>query len=182
VRHKDATYPGQHEAIVPAGLHAAVQAKLADSNNGERAGRRATLEASPLAGKLFDSSGERLVPSHTRKGERRYRYYVSACLLRSAATLATVAPTSPTAEPHASVSSATATKTSTEGWRLPAREIEQAVCTAATLILQQPAVLVPDILAAGLPPERIQGVILSLAQWPRWPAIMFNGWSCRPMA
>jgi hypothetical protein len=34
-------------------------------------------EPSPLAGKLFDPSGAGLTPSHARKGERRYRYYIS---------------------------------------------------------------------------------------------------------
>ena len=35
------------------------------------------VEPSPLAGKLFDPSGAGLTPSHARKGERRYRYYIS---------------------------------------------------------------------------------------------------------
>ena len=82
VRHKDAVYPGQHEAIVPADLHAAVQSRLAESNNGGPGQHRVQVEPSLLAGKLFDHAGERLVPSHARKGERRYRYYVSASLLR----------------------------------------------------------------------------------------------------
>ena len=39
-------------------------------------------EPSPLAGKLFESSGERLTPSHAVKGGRRYRYYISNCLIQ----------------------------------------------------------------------------------------------------
>ncbi len=40
---------------------------------------------SPLVGKLFDETGERLTPSHAVKGNRRYRYYVSSSLLKGAA-------------------------------------------------------------------------------------------------
>jgi site-specific DNA recombinase len=35
-----------------------------------------------LIGKLFDESGEGLTPSHTVKGDRRYRYYVSRSLMK----------------------------------------------------------------------------------------------------
>ena len=55
-----------------------------------------------LAGLLVDARGEWLTPSHAVKKGRRYRYYVSAALITDAGT-------------------------DREGWRLAAREIEEAV-------------------------------------------------------
>ena len=163
VRHKEAVYPGQHEAIVSAALHASVQAKLAESNNGGPGAKRARVEPSLLAGKLFDQAGERLVPSHARKGERRYRYYVSADLLRPAASRAAHAVSSTAAEASATNTEATSSLSSeTSGWRLPAREIEQVVWAAAISILHHPSTLVPDMLEAGVPPDRIEGSIKQL--------------------
>src|SRR6267143_4613723 len=37
----------------------------------------ASLEKSPLTGRLVDENGDGLTPSHARKGERKYRYYIS---------------------------------------------------------------------------------------------------------
>ena len=37
---------------------------------------------SPLAGKLFDETGDRLTPSHTKKNGQRLRYYVSRRLIQ----------------------------------------------------------------------------------------------------
>ena len=46
-----------------------------------RNGMKPTLvEASPLTGRLFNEHGDGLTPSHAVKGERRYRYYVSAAV------------------------------------------------------------------------------------------------------
>lgn len=36
---------------------------------------------SPLAGKIVDEAGERLSPSHTKKGDKRHRYYISQKLV-----------------------------------------------------------------------------------------------------
>ncbi len=61
---------------------------------------------SPLVGKLFDETGERLTPSHAVKGNRRYRYYVSSSLLKGAAGQ------------------------TAQGWRIPAMEIEHNLAAA----------------------------------------------------
>ena len=72
--HKGEVFPGLHDAIVPATLFDEVQRRL-DANRVERKTR--TAHASPLAGKLYLATGERLTPTHTRgAGERIYRYYV----------------------------------------------------------------------------------------------------------
>ena len=39
-------------------------------------------EPSPLAGILFDHTGDRLTPSHAVKKGRRYRYYIANRLIR----------------------------------------------------------------------------------------------------
>jgi hypothetical protein len=62
--------------------------------------------SSPLTGKLFDETGERLTPSHAVKGNRRYRYYVSRSLMKGAAG------------------------TSPQGWRIPASEVERNLAVA----------------------------------------------------
>jgi site-specific DNA recombinase len=36
---------------------------------------------SPLAGRLFDETGDRLTPSHSRKNGKRLRYYISRRLV-----------------------------------------------------------------------------------------------------
>jgi site-specific DNA recombinase len=74
ITHKDAVYPGQHEAIVPMELWDAVQTQLA-SNRDERKIRAGEDEAGLLAGRVFDTQSVRLTPSHAVKGKRRYRYY-----------------------------------------------------------------------------------------------------------
>jgi site-specific DNA recombinase len=74
ITHKDAVYAGQHEAIVPQELWEAVQTQLA-SNRDERKLRAGEDEGGLLIGRVFDSQGVRLTPSHAVKGTRRYRYY-----------------------------------------------------------------------------------------------------------
>jgi len=41
-----------------------------------------------LAGRIFDDRGNRMTPSHARKGGIKYRYYLSSALLQGAATRA----------------------------------------------------------------------------------------------
>ena len=44
-----------------------------------------------LTGLLFDGDGQRLTPTHARKGATRYHYYVSARLVTGARTKTTKA-------------------------------------------------------------------------------------------
>jgi site-specific DNA recombinase len=72
--HKGQCYPGQHAGIVDPAMFGRVQAKLAR----QLAKRKTRIRlCSPLAGKLFDTHGNRLTPTHSKnsKGET-YRYYV----------------------------------------------------------------------------------------------------------
>jgi hypothetical protein len=76
VQHQGRVYAGEHPAIIDGALWEAVQQQLAANRIERRSGARA---ASPslLAGLVYDDVGERLVPSHAVKGDRRYRYYVA---------------------------------------------------------------------------------------------------------
>jgi hypothetical protein len=76
---------------------------------------------SPLVGKLFDETGERLTPTHAVKGNRRYRYYVSRSLLKGAAG------------------------SNALGWRIPAMELEHRLAAALSKILRDQASLVRDL-------------------------------------
>ena len=103
-----------------------MQRRLASKAPVDASGEMRMTHPSPLAGKLFDERGERLSPSHTRKGTRRYRYYIS----------------------HGYV---TGRKDSLQakGWRLPAEALEQfiahAIRTHLSKELGRNLILDPDV-------------------------------------
>ena len=99
VHHHGKVYPGLHPSLVDRDTWDRVQAKLASNVKGERSGERAAA-SSPLAGKIVDEAGDPLSPVHATKGRVRYRYYVSRELQHGR---------------------------SSQGMRIPAREIETAV-------------------------------------------------------
>jgi site-specific DNA recombinase len=74
VLHRNQSYRGEHEAIVPRDLWERVQAQLRSDNGGRRNDVRANC-SSLLLGLLQDGEGNRFRPSHTVKNGRRYRYY-----------------------------------------------------------------------------------------------------------
>jgi DNA invertase Pin-like site-specific DNA recombinase len=76
VAHRGQTYPGQHEAIVEQSVFDKAQAILTD-NRRKRKNGDGVQECSLLADLLFDERGEKLTPSHTSRGPRRFRYYVA---------------------------------------------------------------------------------------------------------
>ena len=76
IAHKDKSYPGEHEAIVPKGLWDKVQQRLFE-NRVERANSGQSSNPSLLTGLLFDDQDHRMTPSHAVKNGKRYRYYVS---------------------------------------------------------------------------------------------------------
>lgn len=75
-RHRDKTYPGQHEAIVGQELFDAVKARLAERSNPVTSsrGKRAV---SLLAGMIHDEHRRPMSPLHTFNHGRRYGYYAS---------------------------------------------------------------------------------------------------------
>jgi site-specific DNA recombinase len=80
IRHKDQTWPGQHNAIIGQDLWNQVQEKLTAASLRKRGGTVSKDQAN-LTGKLFDESGDRLTPTHTIKSGRKFRYYVSNRLI-----------------------------------------------------------------------------------------------------
>ena len=133
IAHKGALYPGQQPVLVDDETWSAVRDQLAANKSDHRRKTKAA-EPSLLAGLLVDARGERLTPSHAVKKGRRYRYYVSAALITDAGT-------------------------DREGWRLAAREIEEAVIRILTDALTSPASLVERIAAAGMPSDQVRKLL-----------------------
>jgi site-specific DNA recombinase len=114
IRHKHERHPGLHEAILQREVWERVQ-QLLHENAARGRGASNRSIASRLAGKLFDADGQPLYVQGATKGRRRYRYYVSRCLVNGSA------------------------KDNRKGWRLAAPEIERAVAIAARYILSDHA-------------------------------------------
>jgi site-specific DNA recombinase len=77
---------GEQPAIVDKDLFEAVQAKLTAQVNNHQA--QWTKSEGLLIGRLFDDRGNRMSPSHARKGNVKYRYYLSSALLQGTAARA----------------------------------------------------------------------------------------------
>lgn len=112
VVHKGTRHPGLHQPIIEQALWDQVQASLSENRVEHRSQTRARVP-SPLAGLVFDSSGERLTPTHSRRASLRYRYYVSQTLVIG--------------RPRSDVAS--------KRWRIPAIELENTVQAALTSFL-----------------------------------------------
>ncbi|MGE0416991.1 MAG: recombinase family protein, partial [Acetobacteraceae bacterium] len=120
--HKGEAFPGEHDGIIPRALWDRVHAIIQESPR-TRAGRSRAQTPALLRGLLFGSDGRALSPTHTRKGGRLYRYYVSQAVLKGEANDAPFR-------------------------RLPAREIEGVVIDQVRAILRQPEIVVGTWLAA----------------------------------
>lgn len=101
IQHQDNIYDGQHEAIINQELWDAVQARMAD-NTKERFSRNNSKSAAILTGLIYDETGDRLSPVHAMKKGVRYRYYISNRLSNGRTQ-------------------------QTDGWRIPADQLEQPV-------------------------------------------------------
>jgi len=125
IRHKRVSHPGQHEPIVERSLWQRVQEMLKQriARQGSGTNRRTP---SLLMGKLFDENGEPLYACGSKKGDRRYRYFVSRKLVRGA------------------------DKTRDRGWRISAQEIEHTVMAAARQMLSDRGALASTLKACGL--------------------------------
>lgn len=80
--HKGSAYPGQHEAIITWDLWNKVRSILKESPRVRSNHTRAQTPAL-LKGLIFGADGRAMTPVHTRKGDRLYRYYVAAKLLKA---------------------------------------------------------------------------------------------------
>ncbi|MFZ3585472.1 recombinase family protein, partial [Loktanella sp. DJP18] len=103
IRHRKAIHAGQHPAIIDPARWDRIQAVMQDGAAKARDAQVGT-RSSRLCGKLFDETGDRLTPSHTKTRQgRRLRYYVSRRLIAQSG------------EAHQG------------GWRLPAQALETKV-------------------------------------------------------
>ena len=80
--HKGTAYPGEHDAIIDRDLWDRVHAIMEASPRNRAANTRAQTPAL-LKGLLFSVSGAAMTPTHTKKGSKLYRYYVSMDVLRN---------------------------------------------------------------------------------------------------
>jgi site-specific DNA recombinase len=79
--HKGTAYPGEHQAIIDRSLWDRVHSVLGESPRKRAALTRAQTPAL-LKGLIFGPTGGAMTPSHTRKGGKLYRYYVSTDVLK----------------------------------------------------------------------------------------------------
>lgn len=87
IPHKDQSYPGLHPAIVDQETFDAVQDRLT-AGAVKRSKPSGRPGSSTLTGRVFDDRGHPMSPTATSRRARRYRYYVSAALLKGEATSA----------------------------------------------------------------------------------------------
>ena len=115
ITHKGSAYTGQHKAIIDQALWDQVQPLLTRTRAEHASGIHAKAPAL-LAGMLFDADGARLTPTHAIKRGTRYRYYVSAALVRGTANGA-------------------------QGWRIPAADLDKIVVQTVCSMLVDPVLL-----------------------------------------
>jgi len=136
IRHKNICHPGQHEAIIDQALWNQMQQHMAGNRIGNKTHSRKT-DPSPLAGKLFDVSGERLVPIHANKKGKRYRYYISQSL---------------TTNPKEAAMS---------GWRLPGQEMDKTIIQSVLAILNDQDAIATALRDAGIASQHLPAAFKS---------------------
>jgi len=110
VRHKGAIHDGEHEPLVDTDLFESVRRQLALGAPVAK-GTSPQRDRHLLTGLLFDDTGDAMSPTHGQANGRRYRYYVSSRVRKSADAVP-------------------------DSWRLPAQEIERIVREQAVRMLQ----------------------------------------------
>ena len=114
--HKGTAYPGEHQPIVSRAIWDKVHAILAESPR-TRAGHTRAQTPALLKGLIYGPTGAAMSPTHTRRGDKLYRYYVSQSVLKRGADACPVG-------------------------RVPAAEIESAVVDQLRGLLRAPEVIV----------------------------------------
>jgi DNA invertase Pin-like site-specific DNA recombinase len=140
IRHKNLRHPGQHQAIMDRTVWERTQQQLQEHR--VRAKSHDTgHEKSPLIRRLFDENGDGLTPSHARKEERKYRYYVSRNFPAQG-----LAP-------------------SRVGWRLPARELEGRVAAAAGEMLGDESAVLEAAQKTEIDSSQVDRVLHAARTW-----------------
>lgn len=114
--HKGESYPGEHTAIIDHALWDKVHAILQTSPRKRASNTRAQTPAL-LKGLIFGPDGAAFSPSHTKKGDKLYRYYVSQSVLKRGADACPIA-------------------------RVPAAEVESAVIDQLRGLLRVPEIII----------------------------------------
>ena len=86
IHFKGEVLQGEQPAILDRDLFEAVQVKLSEQATNYTATRMQS--SALLTGRIFDDRGNRMSPSHARKGNTKYRYYLSSALFNGAADCA----------------------------------------------------------------------------------------------
>ncbi|MGA7869638.1 MAG: recombinase family protein [Candidatus Binatus sp.] len=142
IRHKNLRHPGQHHAIVDRAVWNRTQQQLQERRVRTKS-HDAGFEKSPLIGRLVDENDHGLTPSHARKGERKYRYYVSHTIAAQGAIPAHL------------------------GWRLPARELEGRVAAAIREMLDDESSVLEAAQNTTHDSGRIERVLHAARSWSR---------------
>ena len=127
--HKGDSYPGEHDAIVDCEMWDKVHVILQESPRRRAARTRADTPAL-LKGLLFGPDGAAFSPTHTRKGDRLYRYYVSQTVLKHGAGSCPIG-------------------------RVPAGKIEAAVIDQLRAVFRQPEIVAGTLRVARAQDEEI---------------------------
>jgi site-specific DNA recombinase len=139
IRHRGQVYEGQHPAIILPDRWDAIQKQLQDG----AARSRSTASAgrtSHLCGMLFDETGDRLTPSHSKtKRGTRLRYYISHRLVTRSGE----------AHPGA--------------WRLPAEDLEQRIAHVVRSLISRNG-FIPSLMM-GQGADAIAQASASAAAW-----------------
>jgi hypothetical protein len=114
--HKGESYPGEHQGIIDRPLWDKVHAILQESPR-VRAGNTRAQTPALLKGLIFGPDGAAFSPTHTRKGDKLYRYYVSQSVLKHGADACPIA-------------------------RVPAAEVESAVIDQLRGLLRAPEIII----------------------------------------
>src|ERR1700724_2182201 len=140
IRHKNLRHPGQHQAIVDRAVWERPQQQLQEHRVRAKS-HAASLEKSPLTGRLVDENGAGLTPSHARKGERKYRYYVSRNFPAQGLAQSRV------------------------GWRLPARELEDRVAAAVGEMLADESAVLEASQKSDIESSQVERVLHAARTW-----------------
>ena len=120
--HKGMAYAGEHQPIIDRKLWDKVRSILQVSPRA-RAGKTRAATPALLKGLLFGPTGRAMSPTHTRRGNRLYRYYISQSVLKDGPDACPVR-------------------------RVPAAEIEAAVVDQLRGMLRSPEIIVATWRAA----------------------------------
>jgi site-specific DNA recombinase len=134
IRHKKVTYPGQHEPIVERATWQRVQEML-NAKAAHPRGGTVSRTTGLLMGRLFDENGEPLYSCWAKKGELRYRYFVSRKLVKGS------------------------NMPDDRGWRLPAGRTEEAVTAASLQMLSDRGALASTLKTRGLSASELKQAV-----------------------